>query len=76
MLIGVKTNYPDMSERIAWSFLAFVAHGTSFNHTRKHLAASIEESAVRQFADTFDQSGLNYGKMTINFPCHFPIDLA
>lgn len=79
VLIWVKTNYPDMSESIAWSSPTFVAHGThiiSFKHTKKHLAASVEGKVVRQFADTFNQSGLNYGKMTINFPWHSPIDLA
>lgn len=76
VLNWVSLNYPDMTHRIAWSCPAFVAHGThiiSFKQTKKHLAVSIEGTAVRHFAQRFDQSGLSYGKMNVNFPWHEPI---
>lgn len=71
ILNWISQHYPDLDKRIAWSSPTFVAHGThiiSFKATKKHLAASIEGTAIRHFAEIFDQQGLHYGKMTINFP--------
>lgn len=79
VLNWVRENYPDMTERIAWSSPTFVAHGThiiSFKHTKKHLAVSIEGKAVRHFAETFDKNDLNYGTMNVNFPWKTPINLS
>lgn len=73
----IDNKFPQLDKRIAWSSPTYTDHGThiiSFKAYKNHLAASIEPAGIRHFANRFDQEGIKYGKMNVNFPWSHPLN--
>lgn len=77
VLDWITTNYPNLTQRIAWNQPMFTDHGTfiiGFSVSKQHLAVTPEQAGIEHFADEIKQAGYQHTKMIIRFPWNKPVD--
>lgn len=77
VLDWVKTTYPDLELRIAWSTPMFTHHGTfiiGFSAAKMHMAVSAEKATMDHFADVMQERGTDRTAMLARLPWNTPVD--